>query len=295
MNKTRYLIGIDTVFECTIVLICIQDNAYVLQDFAHKTGQRHQAACVLGMLDALLKKNKLSCDDIDMWAYNEGPGAFSGIRIDTAVVQACALVNDDLCLGISSLMYLAMQLFWVDLESDTLLDGNVRHKYNDTMDNNTIHNNAIDHNATDADAINNNIIDNSAINTAMHGSSFNEAFQINCQKLDNKRIVALIDARQNEFYAATFTVQNGKLMVQKEAHLLPHDASIIADIVITNSDIVVNTDNCTATIICKSPCAQAFAQAIFLAYGDKKGVCAAHALPKYIRNNAWKTLAEQGK
>lgn len=68
---------------------------------------RRQGDLLLGMLDALLKAAELKLSEVDVIAFGQGPGAFTGVRIGTAVAQGAAFGANRPLLGISSLAGLA--------------------------------------------------------------------------------------------------------------------------------------------------------------------------------------------
>lgn len=78
--------------------------------------QKH-AHRVLEMVDELLKEHKVDPQQIDYLAFGEGPGAFTGIRIATGVVQGLALGWNKPVISISSLEALAFS----GLDSSQLL------------------------------------------------------------------------------------------------------------------------------------------------------------------------------
>ena len=68
--------------------------------------QRH-AHRVLEMVDEVLQQAKITDADIELLAYGEGPGAFTGIRIATGVIQGLALGWNKPVIAISSLEAMA--------------------------------------------------------------------------------------------------------------------------------------------------------------------------------------------
>ena len=68
--------------------------------------QRH-AHRVLEMVDELLQQAAVTDKEIDYLAYGEGPGAFTGIRIATGVIQGLALGWNKPVIAVSSLESLA--------------------------------------------------------------------------------------------------------------------------------------------------------------------------------------------
>lgn len=98
------LVAFDTIFEqCSLAIMMGNEVAYT------KTinTTRGQTQVILPMLDEALQTLGAGVADVQAWAFNRGPGAFSGIRINTAVVQALSVANDAPCIGVSSLEALA--------------------------------------------------------------------------------------------------------------------------------------------------------------------------------------------
>ncbi len=68
--------------------------------------QKH-ALRLLEMVDEVLGEAKMKGSEVDVLAYGEGPGAFTGVRIATGVVQGLALGWDKPVIGVSSLEAMA--------------------------------------------------------------------------------------------------------------------------------------------------------------------------------------------
>ncbi|WFF39412.1 tRNA (adenosine(37)-N6)-threonylcarbamoyltransferase complex dimerization subunit type 1 TsaB [Moraxella nasibovis] len=221
------LLALDTVFEqCSVAIL---DNDMVLAETTI-AGSRGQTETILPMIDELLKETKLSLADFDVLAFNRGPGAFSGIRINTAVVQALSFAHELPCVGVSSLYALANAFF-------------VHRK--------TTHNLG-----------------------------------------ENAIIASCIDARQNEVYAGFYQVKNDKLVTISDEKLLAYGSEVVADFVIGNGGEFVQTAGKKITL---NPTASDIGKIAYVDYLNNGGVTAKNALPVYLRHNAWKTLAEQGK
>lgn len=229
------LLALDTVFgQCSVAIM--QDEQVVY----HKTvaGNRGQTEIILEMVDEALTQTGLVISDIDVWAFNRGPGAFSGIRINTAVVQALSVANDAPCVGVSSLAVLA--------------------------------------------------------DTACQNEALGEALA------DDTLISALIDARQNQVYQGRFVIKNGTLhrddidgLVHGNESLLDYDSQLTADVVVGDGVALVQTGH--AKVIQAHPTAVDIARLAMADFCKGLAVSADKALPVYLRDNAWKTLAEQGK
>ncbi|WP_227431097.1 tRNA (adenosine(37)-N6)-threonylcarbamoyltransferase complex dimerization subunit type 1 TsaB [Psychrobacter sp. I-STPA6b] len=98
-------LAIDTVFgQCSVALINTEGEVLSMDT---KTGNREQTQQILPMIDTALKEANLPLTELQTLIFNRGPGAFSGIRINTAVVQALSVAHDIPCVGVSSLQVLA--------------------------------------------------------------------------------------------------------------------------------------------------------------------------------------------
>ncbi len=106
------LIAIETSTENCAVALLHQGNATELKQVAP---QKH-AELVLGYLQALLDQQGLRKTDIDGIVFGQGPGAFTGVRIATSVVQGLALALDVPVLPVSTLKNLAHQIWFRDTE-----------------------------------------------------------------------------------------------------------------------------------------------------------------------------------
>ena len=226
-------LAMDTVFDqCSVAIL---DSAGAVQSSHTLSGKRQQTQQILPMIDAALAECQCSLADIQALIFNRGPGAFSGIRINTAVVQALSVAHDVPCVGISSLQAIAQSAY------------------------------------------------------QQHG--FTELY-------------SALDARMQQVYFGHYQLQ-GDIMqpavgaahtASDTEQLLDYDSQTALNIpIIGNGAGLLNLH--TAQVCYEDICPDAamighLGRAQFLVSG---GVEAALALPKYLRNQAWKTLKEQGK
>ena len=64
---------------------------------------------ILILIDRLLNKHNLPLAKIDAFAFDAGPGGFTGLRIGAATVQGLALINNTPIIKVSSLQTIAQQ------------------------------------------------------------------------------------------------------------------------------------------------------------------------------------------
>ncbi|MDG4812829.1 tRNA (adenosine(37)-N6)-threonylcarbamoyltransferase complex dimerization subunit type 1 TsaB [Hydrogenovibrio sp. 3SP14C1] len=89
--------------------VCLKagDTVYVEFEMAP---QRH-ANLMLPMVEKVLNQSGLTSDKIDVLAFSEGPGAFTGIRIAAGVIQGLSLGWGKPVLPVSTLEALAWQAY----------------------------------------------------------------------------------------------------------------------------------------------------------------------------------------
>ena len=224
-------LAMDTVFDqCSIAIL--DASGQVLSSHT-ETGKRQQTQQILPMIDAALSEAQLKLADIQVLIFNRGPGVFSGIRINTAVVQALSVAHDTPCVGISSLQAIAQ--------------------------------------------------------AAYQQRSLSEVYS------------ALVARMQQVYFGHYVVIDNIMQPVNQDngedtEQLLDYDSQTALDIPIVGNgaglltlhdgQIIYADIHPDATVIGQLGMAQ------FMVNG---GTEAAQALPKYLRNQAWKTLKEQGK
>lgn len=103
---TRVL-AIETSTANCAVSIVGEGECYSIQ---HVAPQQH-AQLILPMIEQALAETGLNASQLDLLAFGEGPGAFTGLRIAAGVVQGLALGWQKPVVAISSLEALAFQGF----------------------------------------------------------------------------------------------------------------------------------------------------------------------------------------
>lgn len=227
-------LAIDTVFDQCSVAIVSQD-LQVISDHT-ETGKRDQTQQILPMIDSALQQAGIKLADITALIFNRGPGPFSGIRINTAVIQALSVAHNIPCVGVSSLAAIAQAAF-----------------------------------------------DNQGV----------------------QQVYAALDARMKQVYFGEYQLAqmqgtpDVQVMTQvegSEERLVDYEQSTDKALPIAGNGATllhaVEDQPLFAEII---PDAVSLAKLGIAQYLVSGGVSADQALPVYLRNNAWKTLKEQGK
>lgn len=224
-------LAMDTVFDqCSIAIL--DSNGTVISSQT-ETGKRMQTQQILPMIDAALTETQLKLTDIQALIFNRGPGAFSGIRINTAVVQALSVAHDIPCVGISSLQAIAQSAY--------------------------------------------------------------EQYSV-------EQVYSALDARMQQVYFGQYTLVEGIMqpVFDKQnadtEQLLDYESQTSLNLAIAgNGAALLTLQDAQAIYEDITPDAAIIGQLGIAQFKATGGTDAALALPKYLRNQAWKTLKEQGK
>ena len=228
-------LAMDTVFDqCSIAIL---DSSGEVISIQTQTGKRQQTQQILPMIDAALKDNQLRLVDMQALIFNRGPGAFSGIRINTAVVQALSVAHDLPCVGISSLQAIAQSAY---------------------------------------------------------------------QQYGCTEVYSALDARMQQVYFGHYRLVDGIMQpapvdsaatdVMDTEQLLDYDRQTPLNLPIAgNGASLLKHHEEQVSYDDINPDAAIIGQLGIAQFALIGGTDAAQALPKYLRNQAWKTLKEQGK
>ena len=229
-------LAMDTVFDqCSIAIL--DANGQVLSSHT-ETGKRQQTQQILPMIDAALSEANLRLADIKALIFNRGPGAFSGIRINTAVVQALSVAHDIPCVGVSSLQAIAQCAY---------------------------------------------------------------------KKYGLTQVYSALDARMQQVYFGQYSIlgdiADNSIMQPVLAtdsdsteQLLDYDSQTELDIpIVGNGALLLKAYDGQVCHEDVWPDAVVIGQLGIAQFMNVGGTDAANALPRYLRNQAWKTLKEQGK
>ena len=101
------ILAIDTATEGCSVTLQI-DTAQISE---MQVVPRKHAELILPMIDSVLSQAQLSLSALDALAFGRGPGAFTGVRIATGVIQGLAYGADLPVVPVSTLRALAQRVF----------------------------------------------------------------------------------------------------------------------------------------------------------------------------------------
>ena len=103
MLKPQIILALETSTSACSVALKVDS----IIDQLYEEGNNLHSKCLLGMVDQLLIKHKVSLQDVDLLVSGIGPGAFTGLRIGVGVAQGIAFSHSIPVLGVSSLQALA--------------------------------------------------------------------------------------------------------------------------------------------------------------------------------------------
>lgn len=238
-------LAMDTVFDqCSVAIL--DSNGQVLSSRT-ETGKRQQTQQILPMIDAALSEAELRLADIEALMFNRGPGAFSGIRINTAVVQALSVAHDLPCVAVSSLQAIAQRAYQ---------QYGLTHVY-------------------------------SALDARMQQVYFGQYEIKNSDQSDYQ-----------SGYQLDRAIMQPVLVNDSDSteRLLDYDSQTVLNIpIVGNGAPLLKAHDGQASHEDVWPDAVVIGQLGIAQFATSGGTDAANALPKYLRNQAWKTLKEQGK
>ncbi len=120
------ILGIDSSAKSASVGIAKDGKILTLQ--YSNTGFTHSVT-LMPMVENALRIAGLSCDDIDAYAVNVGPGSFTGVRIGVASVKGMAQPKNIPCIALSTLECTAYPLKGFDCIAVSVMDARRQQVY----------------------------------------------------------------------------------------------------------------------------------------------------------------------
>lgn len=109
------LLALDTATECCSAAL-LHDGRVTARS---EVIPRQHAQRLLPMIEELLGERELRLQDVDALVFGRGPGAFTGVRIATGMVQGLAFAADKPVIAVSNLAALA-QRAWREHGAETV-------------------------------------------------------------------------------------------------------------------------------------------------------------------------------
>ena len=109
------LLALDTATECCSAAL-LHDGTVTARS---EVIPRQHAQRLLPMIEELLGERQLRLQDVDALVFGRGPGAFTGVRIATGMVQGLAFAADKPVVAVSNLAALA-QRAWREHGAETV-------------------------------------------------------------------------------------------------------------------------------------------------------------------------------
>ena len=101
------ILALDSTAVSGSVAICRDEE--LLCEFTLNIGNTHSET-LLPMVESALRACGMTVSDVDIFACDEGPGSFTGVRIGVATVKGLAFNSGKPCIGVSTLEALAQNL-----------------------------------------------------------------------------------------------------------------------------------------------------------------------------------------
>jgi tRNA threonylcarbamoyladenosine biosynthesis protein TsaB len=108
MSSSLNILCIDSSTEaCSVALLT--NNQAIYQRFM--LAPREHTQKILPTIDEIVKEAQLTLSEIDVIAYGQGPGSFTGVRIGISIAQGLAFGLDKKMVGISTLQAMSQQAY----------------------------------------------------------------------------------------------------------------------------------------------------------------------------------------
>lgn len=120
------ILAVDT--TASAASVAVMSDGKVLGASFTNTGLTHSQT-LMPMVENTLRGANTGLDDIDLFAVNNGPGSFTGVRIGVAAVKGMAHLKEKKCIEISTLESLAYNLIDADCIAVCAMDARCNQVY----------------------------------------------------------------------------------------------------------------------------------------------------------------------
>ena len=98
-------LGINTTTRDCSVALLVGDQSFIAEEYS----ERGHEGIVLNLMDQVFAESRVSKHDVELLAFGRGPGAFTGIRVATAMTQGLAFGLGIPVVPVSDLLNIAYQ------------------------------------------------------------------------------------------------------------------------------------------------------------------------------------------
>lgn len=118
MLEALNILCVDTSTEACSVAVMQVGNGKVNINDQFMLAPREHTSKILPTVEQVLQASDLALSDINVIAYGQGPGSFTGVRIGISIAQGLAYGIEKNMVGISTLQAMAQQAFIVQQVTD---------------------------------------------------------------------------------------------------------------------------------------------------------------------------------
>lgn len=120
--------------------VCLFRDNKILSEYYINVGLTHSQTLV-AMIESMLTVTGIKSEDIDLYAVNNGPGSFTGVRIGVSAVKGMAYAQNKPCIAVSTLHSMAANFLSDNAVVCSCMDARRHQVYNAVF---RIHNGEID-------------------------------------------------------------------------------------------------------------------------------------------------------
>lgn len=121
------ILSVDT--TATPASVCLFKDNKIIAEYYINTRLTHSQT-LMSMIESVLTVTDTDVKDIDLYAVNNGPGSFTGVRIGVAAVKGMAYAQDKPCAAISTLESIAYNFLQNDCIVCACMDARRNQVYN---------------------------------------------------------------------------------------------------------------------------------------------------------------------